>query len=87
MPNKTQKAKEPSTAELQKLVKKYGLTSNGSKKDLALRLWKLRHHMMSSKELKLVQDFLKVPLKKRYKGSRYRTRKNTLVKYRQVPKD
>ena len=61
---------------LQKLTKKYGLTKSGSKKEIALRLWKLEKHVMSLKDLKVIEDFLKVTESKRYKGPRYGTRKN-----------
>ena len=79
----TQKAKDISMPDLQTLVKKYVRGVSGSKKEIAVRLWKLRQHMMSLTELKMIEDYLKIPQLKRYKGSRYRTRKN---KYRQVPK-
>ena len=65
-----------SMTELQKLVKKHNITSSGSKKEVALRLWKIRAHVMPLKDLKIIEDFLKLPPGKRYKGSRYYTRKN-----------
>jgi len=58
---------------LQKLVKKYNVTKSGSKKEIALRLWKL---VMSIADLKIIEDFLKLPPAKRYKGTRYGIRKN-----------
>ena len=70
--NKTQKNKSISQEVLEKLVKKYTLTKGGSKKDLALRLWKLRHHMMTRKELDMIEDFLKIAPAKRYKGTQYK---------------
>jgi hypothetical protein len=63
MVNKTRKL-----SALQKLVKKYAVTKSGSKKEVALRLWKLRMHVMSVKDLKTVEDFLKLEPAKRYKG-------------------
>jgi|APFre7841882654_1041346.scaffolds.fasta_scaffold35904_3 hypothetical protein len=72
----TRKAKELSTDTLQKLTKKYSVTKSGSKKEVALRLWKLARHVMSVKDLKLIEDFLHLPSAKRYKGTRYGTRKN-----------
>jgi len=68
MANITKKVKKVSMSDLQKLVKKHGLTSSGSKKDIALRLWKLRAHVMTLTELKLVEDFLKLAPAKRYKA-------------------
>jgi hypothetical protein len=70
MANKTRKVKEISADKLQKLVKKYAVTKSGSKKDIALRLWKLRRHVMYAEDLKVIEDFLKVPLANRYKGTR-----------------
>ena len=61
MVNKTRKL-----SALQKLVKKYAVTKSGSKKEVALRLWKLRMHVMSVKDLKTVEDFLKLEPAKRY---------------------
>jgi len=55
---------------LQKLVKKYSVTKSGSKNEVALRLWKLRMHVMSVKDLKIVEDFLKLEPAKRYQGPR-----------------
>jgi hypothetical protein len=68
--------KELSMDTLQKLVKKYAVTKSGSKKEIALRLWKLRHHVMSITELNRIEDFLNVKQSERYKGPRYGTRKN-----------
>lgn len=70
MANKTRKVKEISADKLQKLVKKYAVTKSGSKKDIALRLWKLRRHVMYAEDLKVIEDFLKVPSVNRYKGTR-----------------
>jgi hypothetical protein len=74
MPNKTRKIKDLSI--LQKLTQKYGVTKSGSKKEIALRLWKLRMHVMTLEHLKMIEDFLKLAPAKRYKGPRYGTRKN-----------
>lgn len=76
MVNQTRKIKDLSLETLQKLTKKYGLTKSGSKKEIALRLWKLEKHTMILKDLKLIEDFLKIKEAKRYKGPRYGTRKN-----------
>lgn len=72
----TQKVKKLSMKDLQKLLEKYNITKSGSKKEVALRLWKIRSHIMSLSDLKLIEDFLELPPSKRYKGSRYYTRKN-----------
>ena len=61
---------------LQKLTDKYGVTKSGSKHQIALRLWKLRRHVMSLGDLKIIEDFLNLGPGKRYKGTRYGTRKN-----------
>ena len=37
---------------LQKLTKKYSTTKSGSKKEIALRLWKLEKHIMSLTDTK-----------------------------------
>ena len=76
MPNQTRKVKKLSTETLQKLTQKYQVTKSGSKKDLALRLWKLSRHVMTLGDLKIVEDFLKLTPAKRYSGPRYGVRKN-----------
>jgi hypothetical protein len=76
MVNKTRKVKALSTDTLQKLVKKYKVTKSGSKKEIALRLWKLSRHVMSLGDLKTIEDFLKLTPAKRYRGTRYGVRKN-----------
>jgi len=76
MVNNTRKIKELSTDTLQKLVKKYQVAKSGSKKEIALRLWKLNKHVMTLGDLKIIEDFLKLAPAKRYKGTRYGTRKN-----------
>jgi hypothetical protein len=70
MTNKTRKIKDLSADTLQKLTKKYAVTKSGSKKEIALRLWKLRRHVMTVGHLKIIEDFLKVAPAKRYKGTR-----------------
>jgi hypothetical protein len=76
MANQTRKVKKLSTDALQKLTKKYGVTKSGSKKDIALRLWKLSRHIMTLGDLKVIEDFLNLAPGKRYKGTRYGRRKN-----------
>ncbi len=56
---------------LQKFATKYGVTKSGSKPQLALRLWKLRMHVMTLSDLKVIEDFLELIPSKRYKGPRY----------------
>ena len=70
MVNKTRKVKELSNDTLQKLTGKYCVTKSGSKKQVALRLWELRRHIMTTGHLKSIEDFLKVAPAKRYKGTR-----------------
>ena len=70
------KKKAHNKIDFDKLIKKHKITKSGSKKEIATRLWKLRQHVMTLAELKLIEDFLKMPPSKRYKGSRYYTRKN-----------
>ena len=79
MVNQTRKVKELSADTLQKLVKKYRVTKSGSKKEIALRLWKLEKHVMSLADLKIIEDFLKLTPTKRYKGTRYGVRKNNTL--------
>jgi hypothetical protein len=76
MVNKTRKIKELSLDTLKKLAHKYIVTESGSKKQIALRLWKLEKHVMSSEDLKTIEDFLKLAPAKRYKGTRYGRKKN-----------
>lgn len=57
-------------SELQKMVKKYGVTSSGSKTQVAWRLRQIVAHTMTLADLKKVEDFLKLPPEKRYKGGR-----------------
>ena len=40
-----------SQSELKKLALKYNVTTSGTKKELALRLWKLRSNVMKSNDL------------------------------------
>ena len=74
MANQTRKAL--SAATLQQLTKKYSVTKSGSKKEIALRLWKLERHVMSAGDLKMIEDFLQLAPAKRYKGTRYGVRKS-----------
>jgi hypothetical protein len=77
MNNKTRKAKKELSLEtLQNLTQKYGVTKSGSKKQVALRLWKLEKHVMSLRDLKTIEDFLNLGSAKRYRGTRYGRRKN-----------
>jgi hypothetical protein len=57
MVNQTRKVKGLSMDTLEKLTKKYSVTKSGSKKQVALRLWKLKRHVMSLGDLKLIEDF------------------------------
>jgi len=61
---------------LQKFASKYGVTKSGSKPQVALRLWKLRMHVMTLSDLKVIEDFLELIPSKRYKGPRYSVKKN-----------
>ena len=61
---------------LQKFATKYGVTKSGSKPQVALRLWKLRMHVMTLSDLKVIEDFLELIPSKRYKGPRYSVKKN-----------
>lgn len=76
MVNQTRKLKQLSVDTLQKLTTKYGVTKSGSKKQVALRLWKLEKHVMTLGDLKLIEDFLNLGPSKRYKGTRYGVKKN-----------
>ena len=76
MVTKTRKVRKVSTDTLQKLTSKYGVTKSGSKNQISLRLWKLRRHVMTLGDLKVVEDFLSLEPDKRYNGPRYGTRKN-----------
>lgn len=76
MINKTRKVKTLSIDFLQNLTKKYGVTKSGSKKQVALRLWKLSKHVMSLSDLKVIEDFLNLGPSKKYKGTRYGVKKN-----------
>jgi hypothetical protein len=76
MVNKKIKVKKLSVEVLQKFAIKYYVTKSGSRKQLALRLLKHCSHIMTLKDLKIIEDFLKLPQSKRYNGPRYGVRKN-----------
>ena len=61
-----------SMTELQKMVKKYHVTKSGTKTEIAQRLRQIVPHVMTLRDLKKVEDFLKLPESKRYKGFRVR---------------
>jgi hypothetical protein len=61
---------EVTMSELQKMTKKYGTTTSGTKKQVASRLRQISAHTMTLADLKKVEDFLKLPQSKRYKGGR-----------------
>ena len=71
----TRKTKDVSLDTLQKLTKKYGMTKGNSKKECAERLVTVKH-VMSARDLKILEDFLDIPEGKRYKGPRYGVRKS-----------
>ena len=62
--------------EIQRMVKKYGVTRSGSRSEVAWRLRTVVGHMMTLSDLKKVEDFLKLPPSKRYHGARFRNVKN-----------
>lgn len=47
--------------ELQDLVKKYNLTRSGSKTEVAKRIYSLRSLYLSTKDRKMLEDFLHIP--------------------------
>jgi hypothetical protein len=61
---------------LKKIATKYGVTTSGTKPQLASRLLRLRSHVMNLSDLNTVEDFLKVIPSKRYKGPRYSIQKD-----------
>ncbi len=60
-----------SMTELQRMVKKYGVTKSGSRPEVARRLRQVVPHVMTLADLKKVEDFLRIPPAKRWKGQRY----------------
>ena len=62
--------------DLQKLVAKYHVTKSGSAKAVAQRLYTFKAHVMTLAEVALLEDFLRLPSSKRFKGLRWYTRKN-----------
>lgn len=56
---------------LQRLVSKYKVTRSGSKKNVALRLWKLTRHVMTLKNLKRIENHLGLIPSERFKGQRF----------------
>ncbi len=48
-------------SELQDLVKKYNLTRSGSKTEVAQRIYSLRSLYLSTKDRKMLEDFLHIP--------------------------
>ncbi len=76
----TRKAPKLSMPTLQKLVAKHHVTRSGSMKQVAARLVDIRGHVMPKQELDMLEDFLKLPPSKRYKGTRWtRNKKGVLV--------
>ena len=63
-------------SEIQRMVKKDGVTRSGSRPQVARRLLAVVGHMMTISDLKKVEDFLRIPPSKRYRGPRYRDVKN-----------
>lgn len=57
--------------ELQRMVKKYSVTKSGSRLEVARRLSKVVPHAMTLSDLKKVEDFLRIPPSKRFKGERF----------------
>ena len=55
----------PTMNELQVLVKKYNLTHTGSKTEVAKRIYSLRSLYLSTKERKMLEDFLHIPNSKK----------------------
>jgi hypothetical protein len=51
----------PTMSELQDLVKKYNLTRSGSKTEVAQRIYSLRSLYLSTKDRKMLEDFLHIP--------------------------
>jgi hypothetical protein len=63
-------------ANLQKLVAKYHVTKSGSARAVAQRLYTFRSHVMTLSEIAMLENFLRLPPSKRFKGLRWHTRKN-----------
>jgi len=61
---------------LKKIATKYEVTTSGTKQQLASRLLHLRSHVMDLRDLKVLEEFLKVIPSKRYKGPRYSIQKD-----------
>ena len=57
--------------EIQRMVKKYGVTKSGSRLEVARRLRQVVPHTMTLSDLKKVEDFLRLPPSQRYKGERF----------------
>jgi hypothetical protein len=57
--NKTmKKTKKTSVVELQKLAIKYKVTKSGTKKDIAMRIKKLRNRLLNKTDLKMIEPYL-----------------------------
>jgi hypothetical protein len=57
--------------ELQRMVKKYHVMPSGTKTTVAWRLRQVVAPAMTLSDLKKVEDFLRLPESKRYKGGRH----------------
>lgn len=51
----------PTMTELQGLVEKYNLTRSGTKTEVAKRIYSLRSLYLSSKDRKMLEEFLHIP--------------------------
>lgn len=57
--NKTlKKSKTLTMKDLQRMAKHYNITKSGSKKELAERILSLREHLMSTRDKKVLNEFL-----------------------------
>ena len=57
--------------ELQRMVRKYGVTKSGSRTQVAQRLRQIVPHVMTLSDLKKIEDFLHLPESKKFKGKRF----------------
>lgn len=82
--------KKISLDELKEIIKKYKVTSSGTKEELALRLWKIRGIAVSDKDLLTISTFLQKKEQKEIKKLVDKRNKNPIKDYKgmweEIPK-
>ena len=78
----TKKLSDISLNLLKQLKKKYNVTTNGSKKEIAYGLWKVRGRAMSDKDLKLISQLLPRKEQKKIEKKIKESMDNPIINYK-----